>query len=71
MRSIEAAVEAQHEMNGKKIFGDNEIRVHFKKSKSELNPEANIFLRNLGTQSNKELQDEMEKYGTVVSSKIK
>lgn len=42
-------------MNGKKLGGNNEIRVHFKVSRNELKPEANIFVRNLGTDSNKEL----------------
>lgn len=57
-------------MNGQKYNGEKEIRVHFKKSKSELDPEANIFIRNLGTQSFVEVNKEMENFGTVLSCKI-
>lgn len=68
--NLKAAENAVNEMNGKKIC-EKEIRVCFKKSKEELNPEANLFIKNISSNYQSEFEKEMEKYGTVLSCKVR
>lgn len=59
-------------MNNNKLNENGgEIRVYFKKSKKDMKQEANIFIRNINTNSTKELEELVSQYGKVLSSKIK
>lgn len=47
------------------------MKVYFKISKSELDPNANIFLRSVHAPSNAELEELVKQYGEVLSCMLK
>lgn len=56
-------------MNGLEVK-DKRIKVISQKSKMDMNPKANVFINNIGKLSPDHLQQLMEEYGSVISSKI-
>lgn len=67
----ESAQKALDELNFKLIEG-RELRIYFKKSTRDFNPEANIFFKNLSKQIlAKDLSEECKKFGEILSCIIK
>lgn len=65
-----SAIEAKKKLYLHKI-DNNEIRIDFKKENPIFKKEANIFLKNIGTKSLKELEGFMKNFGNVLSCEIK
>ena len=66
----ENAEEAKKKLNLYKI-DNNEIRIDFKKENPVSEKKANIFLKNIGTESLKELEEYMKNFGNVLSCEIR
>jgi RNA recognition motif-containing protein len=64
------AEEARKALNHKQIMG-LEMKVDFKRDKKSFSQNANVFVKNLKTESPKELEELMMKFGTVISCIIK
>ena len=65
----ETAVEKLNNYRFKKE--GKEMKVNFKLTTKELDPLANVFIRNAYTPSNKELEDTVKQYGEVMSCMLK
>merc|ERR1711976_292978 len=65
------AEKAQQVMNNKLVF-NREIRVYFKKNMKNINPKANLVLKNLHKNiTSKQLTEECSKYGKLISCFVK